>query len=408
MLPKDESKILKREEPKNHWIKERLNLGVKVSDINGAFINADAMIPENPLYEMAKPAKEVDEDGKRGKVKFNFQNRNSEAIKEQIMPMVLFTLDLEDDFTKKAEREKLRFEIQNLEIKLDNEGLSDEDKEKLAKHKEDYAEKSDKIYTFVHESDFIEAIHENIETIKANRIRVSGTYSINAYNEKYYPQLKPSKLELVSSEKDEETGEYKYKSELLMSSLDFYFDKDSLDDQIKNEKKVFINGYLKGTMKDGDEYVEAYYPQTVVIDCTNLDLENDMVSRLVDFTKSVFKVKKTLHHMAVKCTLKQGAEEVEFDESQLTEFQKMQIALGRKTINDYKPKGAIYGNTITEIRFLDFLDTIKGFEEGAVDTGLKEDEWTIATSKPKEQSLEEAKKEISSGKEKSALEGLFK
>ena len=172
MTPKSEEKLYKVAELNKNWSKTTLNLGVKQDDSNGVFVNFTAMIPTDENYQMSKPSAEV-EDGKRGKIKFAFKDRNSSAIKKQIMDMVLFTVDLEDDFEKKAQREKLRFEIMNLEKKDD---LTDADKEKLEQHKKDYAEKSDKIFTFVHELDFINCLYSNIETLKANRIRVQGTY----------------------------------------------------------------------------------------------------------------------------------------------------------------------------------------------------------------------------------------
>ena len=405
LVPKSEEKLYKVAELNKNWNKTTLSLGVKVDDSNGVFANFTAMIPTDENYQMSKPSAEV-EDGKRGKVKFAFKDRNSEAIKKQIMDMVLFTVDLEDDFEKKAQREKLRFEIMNLEKKED---LTDADKEKLEQHKKDYAEKSDKIFTFVHELDFINCLKDNIETLKANRIRVHGTYSIQAYNEKYYPQLTPNKLELVSNEKDEESGEYKYKSELLMPTMDFYFDKESLDNSaLKDEKKIYVNGYLKGQIKEDDKYIEAYYPQQIIIDCTKLDLENEGIAKLIQFTMGVFKVKgKNLWNMGIKCNLKQGAEEIIFDESCLTDFQRMQIELGRKTLDDYKPRGNVYGKSITEIRFSDFLDKMEQFSEGSVETDVRADEMVVATSKPKVQTVEEVKKEEKEDDESSALAGLF-
>jgi hypothetical protein len=39
----------------------------------------------------------------------------------------------------------------------------------------------------------------------------------------------------------------------------------------------------------------------------------------------------------------EGAEEVEFDESQLTATQKEAIELGLNTIDDFKPRNSIFG-----------------------------------------------------------------
>ena len=406
LVPKSEEKLYKVAELNKNWNKTTLSLGVKVDDSNGVFANFTAMIPTDENYQMSKPSAEV-EDGKRGKVKFAFKDRNSEAIKKQIMDMVLFTVDLEDDFEKKAQREKLRFEIMNLEKKED---LTDADKEKLEQHKKDYAEKSDKIFTFVHELDFINCLYSNIETLKANRIRVHGAYSIQSWNEKYFSQYNPTKVELVSSDKDEETGEYKYKSELVINPLDFYFDKDCVDNQLKQEKKIYLNGYIKGQMKNDDgEYVEAFYPQQVVINCEKFDLENEKHMGIIKFYESTFKhKKKTLHHMPLRCSVKEGAEEIEFSIDNLTDFQRMQIELGLKKLEDYAPKGGkYYGNRVSEIRFLGTRDDIDGFDEGAVDSDIETDEMIIVTSKKKEQTIEEVKKETPKKDESDALDSLF-
>ena len=104
LVPKSEEKLYKVAELNKNWSKTTLSLGVKVDDTNGVFANFTAMMPTDENYQMSKPSAEV-EDGKRGKVKFAFKDRNSEAIKKQIMDMVLFSVDLEDDFEKKAQRE---------------------------------------------------------------------------------------------------------------------------------------------------------------------------------------------------------------------------------------------------------------------------------------------------------------
>ena len=406
MTPKSEEKLYKVAKLNDNWSKVSLSLGVKVDDSNGIFVGFNAMLPTDENYQMSKPSAEV-EDGKRGKIKFAFKDRNSESIKKQIMEMVLFTVDLEDDFEKKAQREKLRFEIMNLEKK---EELTDADKEKLEQYKKDYAEKSDKIFTFVHELDFINCLKANMETLKANRIRVQGTYSVQTWNEKYYPQYNPTKVELVSSDKDEESGEYKYKSELVINPLDFYFDKDCVDNQLKQEKKIYLNGYIKGQMKNDDgEYIEAFYPQQVVINCEKFDLENEKHMGIIKFYENTFKhKKKTLHHMPIRCSVKEGVEEIDFDESLLTDFQRMQIELGLKKLSDYAPRGGkLYGDRISEIRFLGTRDDIDGFDEGAVDSDIEVDEMTIATSKPKQQTIEEVKAETPKKDESDALDSLF-
>ena len=198
------------------------------------------------------------------------------------------------------------------------------------------------------------------------------------------------------------------RDEKLDNCIWFYKSRKAMAAALKDEKKIYVNGYLKGQIKEDDEYIEAYYPQQIIIDCTKLDLENEGIAKLIQFTMSVFKVKgKNLWNMGIKCNLKQGAEEIIFDESCLTDFQRMQIELGRKTLDDYKPRGNVYGKSITEIRFSDFLDKMEQFSEGSVETDVRTDDMVIATSKPKVQTVEDVKKEEKKDDESSALAGLF-
>ena len=69
-----------------------------------------------------------------------------------------------------------------------------------------------------------------------------------------------------------------------------------------------------------------------------------------------------------------GAEEVEFDESQLTKAQREQLELGIRTLDDFKPKGAILGGRVNEYRLFDPKLT-GDFADGLVDTEMKESEF---------------------------------
>jgi hypothetical protein len=130
---------------------------------------------------------------------------------------------------------------------------------------------------------------------------------------------------------------------------------------------------------------------------------------IIKFYESIFKnKKKTLFHIPLRCSVKEGAEEIDFDESLLTDFQRMQIELGLKKLEDYAPKGGkYYGNRVSEIRFLGTRDDIDGFDEGALEVDIETDEMVIATSKPKQQTIEEVKAEAPKKDESDALDSLF-
>ena len=70
-----------------------------------------------------------------------------------------------------------------------------------------------------------------------------------------------------------------------------------------------------------------------------------------------------------------GNEEVQFDESELTDNQREAIALGLKTLEDFRPKDAkIYGNKVSYLKLTDF-DLRGDNADGAEELSDKEDEF---------------------------------
>ena len=255
----------------------------------------------------------------------------------------------------------------------------------------------------------IDKIKKNLDTIKGKRVKMTGTYSKSTYNEKYYKNYTVTRFELVGDEKKADSDEYKIPNELVINPMYIFFDKDSVDNQLKEEKKIYINGYIKGQQKNDDgKYVDVFFPEQVVINCENFDLENEKHMGIIKFYENTFKTKKkTLQYIPIRCTVKEGAEEVDFGVEQLSDYQKMQIELGIKTLADYAPKGGkFYGNRVSEIRFKGTRDDIEGFEEGSCDSDIPVDEMTIAVSKPKEQTVEQVKQEAKKT-ENDALDDLF-
>ena len=414
LLPRKEENILKKEEKEGRFNKVKLSLGVKESDSNSIFPNFEANVPKDE-YEIIKKSTNDIVDGKRQNIEFSFKDRNSEVIINQIPDWAKLVVDLETDFEKKSAREKLRFQIMNLESKQKEDGITDSEKEDLTKYKEEYIQKSDNVHMFIHEYDFINFLYENLELIKSHRIRVTGNYR-KSVGKQYYTSYQPTKVEFVSSEKvienDEEgnevvTDRFKYPSKLEISSMSFYFDKDAIDNQLKKENKVYINGYIKSNVKKGDNYVEGYIPQQFVMDCTHIDLENEKNLALFELVVSAFKCKKTLHNIGVKLRLKNGQEEIEFSEDSLTEWQKKQVKAGLHTVEYFRPTGNIYGKTITEFKFIDFLN-IDTYKEGVIDTELKDGEYYVVplVEQSSNISVEDIKEETTK-EEGSAISKLF-
>ncbi len=80
----------------------------------------------------------------------------------------------------------------------------------------------------------------------------------------------------------------------------------------------------------------------------------------------VSKLKKDKHYkIGITLSYINGNEEIEFDESQLTENQKQMIKLGLAELNDFKPKGNIYGDRKTLFYYKGF-NLIGDYADGMV------------------------------------------
>lgn len=215
---------------------------------------------------------------------------------------------------------------------------------------------------FLSQYDMIEYLEENLPNIK-DRVSVSGTVRKEFYNgqtlTKYNfrtvfavapDSTRPNQLALTVTE--------------FVAPTDFDLDKEA--------KKLYINGYTQEYINrdEGNKFV----PQQLVLDGSRV---ND------DHSKAVFQFKKKIIDRAAKkktvqrgefnCILINGAEEIPFDESQLTDDQKEAIELGLHVIDDYRPRGQIYGNRITEYRIVN-LPLVGEYIDGYVDTEMKPSE----------------------------------
>ena len=112
----------------------------------------------------------------------------------------------------------------------------------------------------------------------------------------------------------------------------------------------------------------------------------------------LFRSGKAMVHIPWKMVLLRGAEEADFDESMLTDAQKEQIELGIKTLDDFKPKGNIYGDRIDEFRLFD--PKLEGdFADGLLEAEDKSDEFEERIYQPpQDETLDEAKNSSKNGK----------
>lgn len=155
----------------------------------------------------------------------------------------------------------------------------------------------------------------------------------------------------------------------LLLQADLFYNKDCVDDtSFKDDKKIYVNGYVQQYVDK--ETGDMYFPQRAILSAEKYDMEKEQHVKTWEHRKGhiVDKgiTKKHMYHLYWEARLINGAEEIEFDESMLTSQQKEQIALGIRTLDDFRPRGNIFGSKITEVRLLDPILT-NDFAEGVVE-----------------------------------------
>lgn len=327
----------------SEWKKTRLGIGVK-NDQNLQYITMDYI-----HNDKVKTARLFSKEGEQFEVKL--EDTTKQDIIDKVADFSKITIDLETDFEKKKEYTKLIFKKRNHEFKKE-EDKTDEDREKIAEYDAQIKELATNRISFVHMKDAITFLNTALPLLKDKKLRINGDVKSNFYNGKNMLQYVPNYIEIVPDDTEEQLEAY----------IDFFFDKDSLDDD-KNLKKLIVNGYIGERVKKLDKL----YPLTVVVDYNKIDETNDIHRALLDVMKGYFDItdKKQVHKMGLELNIINGAEKVEFDESMLTDKQKTAIAVGLNKLDDFKPKGNVYGDRITELRVI--KGDLKAYPDGAIE-----------------------------------------
>ena len=250
------------------------------------------------------------------------------------------------------------YDSDNKELNIDWDDRNDDNvKDKVANYRKYVVTLNGDRHEFITEYDFIKFVIAHIDEIKGKRFTATGQVKKNIYKGKITDRFTLQNLFEVK-EDDEKKNQLRVVSE-------FFFNAEGVDTaDWKKEKKLYINGYTS-------EYIDKptgnkYVARQIVFDCGKVDFENEMHIKRVKFKlaqlkldyedgKIVSKLKKGKYYsMAVVLAFHQGAQEIEFDESQLTENQRLAIELKLKTIDDFKPKSNIYGERVVEYKLIDY------------------------------------------------------
>lgn len=236
---------------------------------------------------------------------------------------------------------------------------------------------------FIADLDVANFIKDHIHELNKKKVTVTGTVNPDFYQGKMRDRFTIQNI--FAAEDNVKTG--------LNIYGEFYFTKDSIDTaDWKSDHKIIINGYTfeyvaSEKKKKGDkDKGKRYVPRTLIFDCSKIDWENEKHVAIVNFRLAQIGLKyengsivnnlksKNVYKTNAIISYVRGQEEIPFDESELTENQKTAIELGVKTLDDFKPKGQIYGESKVEYKLVDF-DIRGDFTDGCV--AIKEDRDTF-------------------------------
>lgn len=255
--------------------------------------------------------------------------------------------------TKKSEIKTRDVDGNDISIKWDDREDPDVVK-KVAYYKRYIIELDGTRHEFIGDYDFVQFLVKNADAIKGKTFMVRGQIKPSVYNGKISLRYNFGSMIEVTPESEIQPG--------FTINAPFYYRAEDIDTADWDAEKVInVNAYTSQYIdKDtGNKYVETPF----VIDVSKADLTNEKVVKQLAFRLGLLgmelkdgaikvKIKKeTVVSVPVECNYINGSEEVEFDENELTETQKMAIEFGINTIDDFKPKGNIWGAKKTIFKY---------------------------------------------------------
>ena len=233
------------------------------------------------------------------------------------------------------------------------------------------------------------------------RVVVTGQFTRDWYAKKkmYFSKFRIQNVFAAPEER---------KSRLLITA-DLFYNKSSLDDSDYAEnKKMTLDCYIEQYINKDEG--RKFVPIQCVFSGAKYDPENEKHKKLLANKMSYLNVAKMkvqndqdeivtvkgdeYVHIPWEIVLLRGAEEVDFDESMLTERQREQVELGIRTVDDFRPKGNVFGDRVDEFRLKDVIISSDDFKDGycrfADDKGDEFEEKIYQP--PQDETMEEAKK----------------
>lgn len=198
---------------------------------------------------------------------------------------------------------------------------------------------------FITEWDMIEYL-ESALTGYEDDIVVTGQFVLRPGTGKYSDQVyREFQIQNVYMPSEKDTTH-------LTMNLDLYYDKDSMDkSSLKDDGKIFMHCYTPMYSK-ADNARKMFLIDTV-FNTAVFDMSKPKHKAIYDYKMRYLETKsRNPVHMNWQIAVVNGAEEVEFTMDSLTEQQKEQVELGISKMEDFKPRGNIFGERVNELRLV--------------------------------------------------------
>jgi len=186
--------------------------------------------------------------------------------------------------------------------------------------------------------DFVTALENILPDIK-DRVIVRGTFTIRPGKTRNYDTFD---VQHISLAKESDKDRFKMNVNLVYRKTDI--DKNTLGDG-----KWLIPCYIEEYVSKDEP--DCYLPMDVVFNTKAFNLEDIRHKKQYDVRIACLEPKiKNYVCMPFEINVLTGAEQVDFSVDMLTPLQKLLLDSGEKTLDDFRPKGSIYGASVKEYR----------------------------------------------------------
>lgn len=196
--------------------------------------------------------------------------------------------------------------------------------------------------TFLSQYDQIKHLGEVLADYKGKLI-VTGRTNKSYYNGRWYDNYTIQNV-YAAAESD--------KPRLYIQG-DIIYNKDCVDvSTYERDQILSVNGYVEQYIDK--DHPNALVPQVFIFNASKVNKDDPKQKAALEFREACLipKSKTKWYKMRWEILLKNGQEEIEWDESQLTDFQKAAYKTGMWDLDDFKPTKKVYGERITELRLV--------------------------------------------------------